>query len=166
MKNGNNSISSINKNLVNKNQNFIENTLVISEMTEKVILPYTLDELKLFFERNKSKYSSLNEVIEKEYTIPITNYKNPSFSRFKEAFKLVKNKEHKSIKEAFDLGMELLFNYNLHPAIISACKNTDVLDIYLDYLEENQTDKFNCFNIKYEIAPSLVRNKKRSNKMK
>lgn len=51
--------------------------------------------------------------------------------------------------------MELLFNYNLHPAIISACKNIDELDIYLDYLENNETDKFNCFNIKFEIAPSI-----------
>ena len=106
-----------------------------------------------------------NEVIENEFTIPYSNVKNPSFSRFKEAFRLVKNKEQKSIKEAFDLGMELLFNYNLHPAIISACKNIDELDIYLDYLENNETDKFNCFNIKFEIAPSKFISKKYKRKI-
>ena len=135
--------------------NLLENTLVISEIQGKVILPYTLNNLKLMLNENKSKYKSINEIIETEYTVPYSKFKNPSFARFKEAFRLVKNKEHGSIKEAFDLGMELLLNYNLHPAIISACKNIDELDIYLDYLENNETDKFNCFNIKFEIAPTI-----------
>lgn len=135
--------------------NLLENTLIISEMQGKVILPYTLENLESILSENKLKYKNINEIIENEFTIPYSNFKNPSFSRFKEAFRLVKNKEQKSIKEAFDLGMELLFNYNLHPAIISACKNIDELDIYLDYLENNETDKFNCFNIKFEIAPSI-----------
>ena len=135
--------------------NLLENTLVISEIQGKVILPYTLNNLKLMLNENKSKYKSINEIIETEYTVPYSKFKNPSFARFKEAFRLVKNKEHGSIKEAFDLGMELLLNYNLHPAIISACKNIDELDIYLDYLENNETDKFKCFNIKFEIAPTI-----------
>lgn len=155
-----------NKNLIpslpNSNipDNLLENTLIISEMQGKVILPFTLDNLESILSENKLKYKNINEVIENEFTIPYSNFKNPSFSRFKEAFRLVKNKEQKSIKEAFDLGMELLFNYNLHPAIISACKNIDELDIYLDYLENNETDKFNCFNIKFEIAPSEFISKK------
>ena len=72
----------------------------------------------------------------------------------------MKKKENGSIKDAFDLGMELLFNYNLHPAIITACKNLDELDIYLDYLENNETDKFDCFKIVFEIAPIVVKNRK------
>lgn len=135
--------------------NLLENTLIISEIQGKVILPYTLENLESILSENKLKYKDINEIIENEFTIPYSNFKNPSFARFREAFHLVKNKEHKSIKEAFDLGMELIFNYNLHPAIISACKNIDELDIYLDYLENNEINKFNCFNVKFEIAPSI-----------
>ena len=155
-------LNNINQNLTSNSQsynipdnNLLENTLIISEIQGKVILPYTLENLKSILAENKLKYKNITEIIENEFTIPYSNFKNPSFSRFKEAFHLIKNKEHGSIKEAFDLGMELLFNYNLHPAIISACKNIDELDIYLDYLENNETDKFNCFNIKFEIAPSI-----------
>ena len=136
--------------------NLLENTLVISEIQGKVILPYTLNNLKLMLNENKSKYKSINEIIETEYTVPYSKFKNPSFARFKEAFRLVKNKEHGSIKEAFDLGMELLLNYNLHPAIISACKNIDELDIYLDYLSTNELNKFTIFDVKYEIAPMNI----------
>ena len=137
--------------------NFLENTLVISETQGKVILPYTINELNLILEEKNSKYQNINEIIEDNFVIPYANFKNPIFSRFKEAFKLIRYKEHGSIKEAFDLGMELLLNYNLHPAIISACKNIDELDIYLDYLENNETDKFDCFNIKFEITPTLIK---------
>ena len=31
--------------------------------------------------------------------------------------------------------------------------NLDELDIYLDYLDNNQTDKYNCFSITFEIPP-------------
>ena len=137
-----------------QNNDLLENTLVISETQGKVILPYTIDNLNLILKEN-TKYKNINEIIEDEFVIPYTNFKNPIFSRFKEAFKLIRYKEHGSIKDAFDLGMELLLNYNLHPAIISACKNIDELDIYLDYLENNETDKFDCFDIKFEIPLSI-----------
>lgn len=137
-----------------KDSSLIENTLIISETQGKVVLPYTIDSLNVILKENP-KYQNINEVIENEFVIPYANFKNPIFSRFKEAFKLVKYKEHGSIKDAFDLGMELLLNYNLHPAIISACKNIDELDIYLDYLENNETDKFDCFDIKFEIPLSI-----------
>ena len=137
-----------------KDSSLIENTLIISETQGKVVLPYTIDSLNVILKENP-KYQNINEVIENEFVIPYTNFKNPIFSRFKEAFKLIRYKEHGSIKDAFDLGMELLLNYNLHPAIISACKNIDELDIYLDYLENNETDKFDCFDIKFEIPLSI-----------
>lgn len=136
-----------------KNDNLIENTLVISENKNNVILPYKINDLNAILELNKDKYNNIYEIIEQHYTIPYSNYKSPVFSRFKEAFKLIRNKEQGSIKDAIDLGFELMFNYSLHPAIISACKNLDELDIYLDYLDTNETDKFDCFNIKFEIAP-------------
>lgn len=137
------------------NTNNVENTLIVSEIKGKVFLPYTLSCLNDTLKNNPDKYSSIEDIIEKEYTLPYELFKNPAIARFKEAFKLMRLKEKQSIRKSFDLGMELLFNYNLHPAIISACKNLDELDIYLDYLETNETDKFKCFDIKFEIAPTL-----------
>ena len=53
------------------------------------------------------------------------------------------------------LGIELMFETNLHPAIISACKNLEELDIYLDCLEDNELEKFSCFKIIYKSLPTL-----------
>jgi len=140
-------------------EELVENTLLISDIQKMVILPYTKQELDAILEK-QSRYTTYKEVIEKKYTIPYSYYRVSSIARFKEAFKLMRNKEHASIKAAFDLGMELLFQYNLHPAIISACKNLDTLDIYLDYLETNETDKFDIFTITYEMLPMVSKHKK------
>ena len=85
----------------------------------------------------KNKFSSYEEIIQTHYTIPLSFFKNASISRFKEAFKLIKNKENLSTKDGVELGVELFFNYNLHPAIIAACRNIDELDIYLACLDDN-----------------------------
>ena len=126
-----------------------ENTLIISEISKTVLLPYRKSELDYLEDVSVNK----NDLIRKKYVVPIENYKSPALSRFREAFKLMRNIEKKSVIEAIDLGIELSLNSKLHPAIISACRNLDELDIYLDYLDSNQTDKFNCFSIKFEIAP-------------
>jgi hypothetical protein len=140
---------------------YLENTLVVSEEKKKIILPYTFLELEELFENNPEQYSSIQDIIDQEYTLPFYSlYKNPAKSRFKETFKLMRNKENLSIASSLDLSMELFLNYNLDPAIIAACRNLDELDIYLDYLDSNETEQFNCFNIKYEISPALVKNKK------
>lgn len=130
-----------------------ENTLIISETKGKVILPYFFDDLKSLC--GSEENPNYEDIVEQNYTLPIENFKNPAISRFREAFKLARKKGNSSVKFAFDLGMELLFNYNLHPAIITACRNLDELDIYLDYLDNNETEKFNCFNIVFEIAPII-----------
>ncbi len=134
-----------------------ENTLIISETSHKVLLPYYLSDLKEILKDNSEKYSSIDDLINKKYTIPISHYKNPFVSRFKEAFKLMRNKEKSSIIDAFELGTELMFESNLYPAIITACKNLDELDIYLDYLDSGETDKFKCFNIEFELPPALIK---------
>ena len=85
--------------------------------------------------------------------MPIKKYKNTTLSRFKEAYNLKKKKSHGKIGEAINLGMELAFNYNLNPAIISACRNEEQLDEYLDCLDENEMDKFTGFKVEYDIAP-------------
>ncbi len=127
-------------------------TLFISDTDQKVTLPYTVKELEAKMKKNKN-YKSLQDVINGEYTIPLETFKNPVRSRFKEAFQLIKKKEHGSLKEAIGLGFELMFQSDLNPAIIAACKDLDELDIYLDCLDDNELDKFSCFKIQYNVKP-------------
>ena len=69
------------------------------------------------------------------------------------------NKEKKSKKQAILLGLELMFEFNLHPAIITACQNLEQLDIYLDCLEDNELEKFSCFKVIYKGLPKLKNEK-------
>ena len=128
-------------------------TLIISDSNKTVILPYKISDLQQKMQKNKN-YKSLRDVVDKEYTIPIDTFKNPVKSRFREAFQLIKKKEHGSLKEAVGLGFELMFQSNLNPAVIAACKDLDELDIYLDCLDDNELDKFSCFKILYTVPPS------------
>ncbi len=137
------------------NSSFVENTLVISEMKGKVILPYKISEVNDILFNDNDKYSSIEDVIEKVYTKPIKEYRFSAVARFREAYKLVTGKEHKSKIKAFSLASELFTNYNLHPAIITACKSLDELDIYLACLEDNSLDDFPFFDVKYEVAPKI-----------
>ena len=73
----------------------------------------------------------------------------------------MKNKEKKSKKQAVLLGLELMFEFNLHPAIITACQNLEQLDIYLDCLEDNELEKFSCFKVIYKVLPKLKNEKKK-----
>lgn len=127
-------------------------TLLISQKQNKVFLPYNVSELKEKLYKNK-KYNNIQEIINNEYIIPFDRYKNSIISRFKEAYNLMRKKEKASITDSLDLALELSFNSLLNPAIITACKNLDELDIYLDCLSSNELDKFNIFKIKYEILP-------------
>lgn len=128
------------------------NTLLISEIQNKVVLPYTLKDLQKILDNNQ-KYKTLQDVIDDVYTFPLDKYKNSSASRFKEAYNLMRKKEKSSVFDSLSLATELTFNSLLNPAIISACKNLDELDVYLDCLSSNELDKFDLFKIKYEILP-------------
>lgn len=136
----------------------LENTLIISEIQGKVILPYTLEDLKEITLSNPKEYPSIEDVIKKIYTKPIKEYKFSSISRFKEAYKLIVEREHGSKKAATNLAIELFSNYNLHPAIITSCKKLNELDVYLSCLEYNELNDFHFFKIKYEIAPATFSN--------
>ena len=136
-------------------------TLIISEEDNQVILPYKLAEVQRQYKKNKKKYSSVKDLIQNEYIIPTENFKNPIKSRFREAYQLIKKKEHGHLKEAIELGFELMFQSNLNPAVIAACKNLKELDIYLDCLDDNELDKFSCFNIVYNVPPSRGKGKKK-----
>ena len=133
-------------------------TLVISEEDSRVYLPYTKDEVKEDMTQNKGK--KISELIEEKYILPLDKFKNSMKARFREGYNLMYKREGKSRRSAFFLGLELMFETNLHPAIISACKNLEELDIYLDCLEENELEKFPCFKIIYKSLPTLRKNHK------
>ena len=131
------------------------NTLIISEKEQKAYLPYKYADLEYIYENSNGKYKSFLEIIKDLYILPLDNFKNSSFSRFRETFNLVVHKENSSIIKALDLALELMFKAELNPIIISACKNLNELDIYLAYLDENDTANFPCFDIKFEFAPDI-----------
>lgn len=135
----------------------IENTLVISEKDGCVTLPYKISELKKILKKEPEKYDSLSDIVQALYTIPIKNYKYSAISRFKEAYKLITQREHGSKKDALNLAAELFSNYSLHPAIITACKNLNELDIYLSCLEYNELEDFHFFKIIYEALPTVIK---------
>ena len=137
--------------------------LIISEVDGKVYLPYTKEELKKAIQ--KSNNSNIEEVINQNYVVPIEKYKNSIMARYHEGYTLMREREKKSKKQAVLLGLELMFEFNLHPAIITACKNLEQLDIYLDCLEDNELEKFSCFKIIYKVLPTLGKIKEK-NKLK
>ena len=128
------------------------NVLLISETQSKVVLPYKIEDVNKILESNK-KYTTVQEVIDGEYTLPIEKYKNSSKSRFKEAYNLMRKKEKASVFDSLSLATEVIFNSSLNPAVITACNTLNELDVYLDCLSSNELDKFNFFKVKYEIVP-------------
>ncbi len=136
------------------------NLLIISEKDQKAYLPFFYTEVQEKFRNSKNSYSTLQEVINDLYIVDLTRFKNSAISRFKESFHLIRNKEHGSITKALELGLELMFKYELNPIIIAGCRNLDELDIYLDCLEENELSAFTCFTIKFEVMPQLLKQQK------
>lgn len=130
--------------------------LLISEKEQKAFLPYHYCDIKEYYQKHKGAFSSIEDVVNKLYVLPLNRFKNSSFSRFREAFYLIRNKENGSIAKALDLGLELMFHYDLNPIVIAACRNLDELDIYLDCLQENELSDFDCFEIKFELAPKVI----------
>lgn len=141
---------------INNNTSITDNLLLrISEKENKVFLPYKINELQKKLSENKN-YKSIQEIIDNEYIISLDKYKSPIISRFRESYNLMKNKERASLFDSLDLALELCFNSLLNPAVISACKNIDELDIYLDCLNSNELDKFKLFEIKYDLLPKKI----------
>ena len=131
------------------------NILIVSEKDQKAYLPYNYSEIEKIYENKKHIYTCIQDVIEKLYILPLKNFKNSTTSRFREGFKLIKERENGSTLKALSLGLELMFKYKLNPIVIAACRNIDELDIYIDCLEENELNAFNCFQIRFEITPKI-----------
>lgn len=135
-------------------EKYPENTLKISYMENLVYLPYTLSLLSEIYNKNLHRYFDLEDALKKNFIVPLKFYSNTSVARFKEAYKLIRKRENGSVGKAVSLGLELFFNYNLHPAIISASKNLEELDKYLVCLNAKETDNFDCFKIIFEVSPT------------
>ena len=130
------------------------NSLVISEKDNKVFLPYTISEIKSYIEKYPKDYLSLEHVINKEFILPLDYYtKHPSLSRFREAYSLIRDREAKSVFDALKYGLNVMFNYDLNPAIISACKTEEALNLYIECLENKDLSKFDLFKIEFKLNP-------------
>ena len=145
-----NKINNLQNNINHENLHLNENVLLVSEKNKNVVLGQSTVELEIFFSDHPEKYSSIQDIVDKEYTLPLKYYKHAAISRFKEAFYLARKKSKLSFLKSLSLANEVFFNSNLNPAIITACKNVDELYIYLSCLDDNALDKFNCFKIVYD----------------
>ena len=149
-------------NIVSSDINENNNCLLISETKRKVFLPYSKHEVLEYIEKYPTQYTSFEDVVKQEFISPIDYYlKHPAVSRFRETYALIRDREAKSIFEAFKFAMDMMFNYNLNPAIIAACKSQNQLEHYLECLNNTTLDNFKDFEIKFEVAPLKV--KKRNN---
>ena len=129
--------------------------LLISEVQDKVILPYTKEEVEKILE--KENYDNAESVINDKFVKPYAEYKDLYRARARETYKLLTEKEGYSMIEATGIVLKLFKKRYLHPAIISACKSLDELDVYLDCLAKNELDDFKIFEIKYELYPVEVK---------
>ena len=129
------------------------NNLIISEKDGLVYLPFKVEDLKKEYIEKHKKYKGLIDLINHEYILPINKYKNTVTSRFKEAYSLMVNKEKESALSGLELGLEVAFNYSLHPAVISACKSLNELDEYLDALDAKDMSSFKRFKVEFEVLP-------------
>ena len=129
-------------------------TLLISEKLKKVFLPFSKHEILLYLEQYPDSYKSYEDVINKEFVLSLDYYmKHPVVARFREAYSLVRDRESKSVLDAFKFAVDIMFHYSLNPIIIAACKTKEQLEDYMDCLEKNKLDEFKDFKIKFEVNP-------------
>lgn len=128
-------------------------TLLISEKTNKVYLPYRITELQNYMEYYPKAYKSLSDVVEQEFIINLDTFaRHPSKARFSETYNLVRNRSGKSVLKALSYAIKLKNKRTVDPAVIAACKNEYELHCYLYCLEQNKLDSFKFFNIVYDVC--------------
>ena len=136
------------------------NTLLISEKLGKVVLPYRAEEVLEILKNENNKYNSAEEVIEDKFIRKLSDFKIQFASRYKETMKLARERENYNFGDAVLIATEMMRKRFLHPAIISACRTLDELDVYLDCLDKNELEDFKIFKIKYELYPMVVKHNK------
>ena len=127
---------------------FQENTLIISK--DKVILPFTINEIQEKFRVNFNNIEEVQQIINTFFTVSTSSYKHKILAKCMATFNLMRRREKKSIFKTFSLCIEVILNIYIYPAIITACKNSDELEIYLDCLEKNELNQYPCFKIIYD----------------
>ncbi len=129
-------------------------TLIISEKTNKIYLPYKIVELINYIDNYPNVYSSLSDVVEQEFILPFDYFmKHPYRSRFFETYNLIRNRQGRSPISALAYGLKLIHKSNLNPAIIASCKTEEELKNYIYYLDNNRLSEFKAFNIIYQVNP-------------
>ena len=130
------------------------NILLVSERWKRVYLPYTESEVNLYIEQYPDAYKSFRDVVRKEFTLPLDYYmKHPMIARFRETYSLIRDRESKSIIDAFKYAMSIMPHHELNPVIVAACKTEAQLENYMECLSKNKLGDFKSFDIKFEIAP-------------
>lgn len=133
---------------------FDNETLLISERTEKIYLPYKTSELLNYIHSYPNLYASLSDVVKQEYILPYTYFtEHPTKTRFTEAYNLIRNREGKNFVSATLFALKISKYRNLNPAIVASCKSREELEFYIDCLTNNRLEKFKNFNIAYEVNP-------------
>ena len=140
-------------------ENDSTNVLIISEKEQKVYLPYTKSDIEKYMRTNK--FESKEQVIKRVFTVPLSKYSNFTIARVTEGFKLMRKRENAPFGESLKYALNLIFERKLHPAIITACKTQDDLDIYLACLEDNMLQLFDAFEIRFDYAPLKVKANKK-----
>lgn len=150
-------------NIINEIEN--NDTLLISEVLNKVLLPYTAKEVIEILQDENNNYKTAQDVIDNVFTRPFSDYKFQFYARYNETIKLAHGRLGFKLTDSIQLALEMMTRRYLHPAIISACRTLDELDVYLDCLDKNEVDDFKIFKIKYELHPILAKQDK-NNKFK
>lgn len=128
--------------------------LIVSEKNKKVYLPYKVSEVYSYLEKYPNSYSSFKDVIKKEFILSLDYFtRRPAYTRFRESYSLIRDREGKSILEALKYSFDLMFKDNLNPAIIAACKTQEQLDDYLTCLDHNNLSAFKHFEIQFNVNP-------------
>lgn len=130
----------------------------VLKITEgKVELPYTKEDVEKLMNEFPNEYKTPDEVIEKEFTAYISDYKkHPVFSRFKEAYSLCRMREKMSRFESFKFAKKIMFRTDINPCVIAAVKNKKQLEDYIECIEENKLEEYTHFKIVYEINPTMA----------
>ena len=130
-------------------------TLLISEKEKKVYLPYSKEDVDAYLEHSSNKYSSVEEVVENEFILPINYFTDfTPATRFREAFALYRDREGKTTIESFAFAIKAMKNGRLQPAVVAACKNEKVYNDYITHLQKNDLENFSHFKIEYQVTPA------------
>lgn len=124
-----------------------EKELIIKKSLGIAILPYSISDLDELFLDDPEKYSSIQDIIDQEYTVNLKDFENSSITRYKEAFKLAKDKSNYTFSQAVNFAKKLLVENEVTSLIIASCKSVEELEFYIECLNNNKLDDFHHFKI-------------------